>query len=183
MLFAGWSLDTTKGKDFTTCPHCGVECDTWEPNDDPLRIHCGWSPSCPFILAEHPIHPSSVVIKDFDKVYTHERIACEAVKPMSNVILSSNSPYADVPKRLESFLSFPGGRPENADALVASGFYKVAMNNTLLQCYCCGGPVNDFHQYPSNEINTRHNNQFPLCRLAQMLCEEIGTKATSELII
>jgi hypothetical protein len=182
MLTAGWSLDTTKGIDFTTCPHCGVECNGWEPNDDSLRIHRGWSPSCPFILAEHPIHPSSVAIKALDKVYTNERIADDVVKPMPKVIMSSNSLYAKIPERLNSFSSFPGGPPENVNALVQSGFYCVK-TDTLLQCYYCGGLVKDFHQYPSNEINNIHNNRFQHCCLAQMLCEEIGTNATSKLII
>jgi hypothetical protein len=180
MITSGLSLDTTKGNDFTICPYCGVECNNWEPNGNPLRIHREWSPLCPYILSLHPMHPSSVPIKPLSDVLTPEKIAIEAAQPVSNVILISNSPYAQPPKREESFFSFPGGPPSNVDALVTSGFYCVG-KDTLLQCYNCEESVNDFHQHPSNEINARHHQRFPHCRLAQFLVQQDKKRSMGKL--
>jgi hypothetical protein len=181
MLTSGWFLEKTKGEDFTKCSHCDVECDNWEPNDNPLRIHRGWSPSCPYILASHPIHPSLIPIKDLDKVFTHEKIATEAVKPMSNIILLSDSSYSRLPERQQSFSTFPGGEPQNVDALIRSGFYYVKIS-TLIRCFYCGLPVDDFHQHPANEINARHHNHSPKCRYAQMLLKQTETRSSSKFI-
>jgi hypothetical protein len=180
MVKSGWSLDTTKGKDFTICPYCGVECNNWKPNDNPLRIHRGWSKCCPFVLSEHPMRPSPALIQSLKEILTDEKIAEEVVKPTSNIILASNSPYAHRPTRAESFVDFPIGLPSNVDALVASGFYCVGIH-TLLRCYNCGEAVNDFHEYSSNEINAKHYERFPHCRFAKFLVEQGKTRSMSKL--
>ncbi len=182
MLIAGWLLDTTKGKDYTTCPHCGVECDNWEPNDNPLRIHREWSPCCPFLLSEHPIDLSSVPIQTLKEIFMKEKINNAVAQPTSHLISTSTSPYRLPPKREESFRRFPGGSPRNIEILVRSGFYYTGFSTTL-KCYDCGGTVNDLHRYSSNEIDIQHRNQFPYCRFAQLLPRPDELRSTSKLQI
>jgi hypothetical protein len=125
------------------------------------------------------MHPSSVSIKRLDEILTPEKITIEAAQAMSNIILPSNSPYAEPPKREQSFSKFPGEPPKNVDALVKSGFYYSGIS-TLLQCYNCGGVVNDFHQHPSSKINTKHREQFQDCCVARLLSHEDKTRSTSK---
>ena len=177
MFTSGWLLDKTKGNDHTICPHCGVGRDQWQSTDNPLNFHQQLSPSCPFMLATQPIHLNSKPVKYLKDVLTGGEIGNEAVKSDSKVILTSDSLYARPPNRGQSFLKFSGGPPQNTDALVMSGFY-YAGTTTLLKCYECAKVVNDFHQHPSNEINTRHHQVSPTCSYARLMAELDVTRST-----
>jgi hypothetical protein len=173
MFTAGWLLDETKSR----CPYCGVEYENYQPGDNSLIIHRDRSPNCPFVLSSNPMHPSSVSIKSLGEVYPPKRIADEVLQPKSNVILTSHSSYAQKPEREKSFNIFPGGPPQNIEALVTSGFYCTGVD-TLLQCYSCAKPVNHFDQYPPNEINTEHLRRFPDCTFARLISEKRETRST-----
>jgi hypothetical protein len=179
MFAAGWLLDNTTAADYTVCPYCDISYHSWQPEDNPRLIHRQLSPSCPFLLSPHPMHPSSVSIKRLQDVVTPEKIANKTVQPMSDVILTSDLPYCLPPDRHESFSSFPGESPENIEALCQSGFYYERTDKSI-RCYNCLGVANDFHNYPSNEINTLHLTKFPECHFAQLLPQQGEARATSK---
>jgi hypothetical protein len=179
MCTAGWSFNGMEGTDHTICMYCGCEYQNWQSEDDPRTIHEQLSSSCPFLGASCPMHSSLVPVKRLNEIYTPEKIAAEAVQPKSNIILISNSIYALPPKRHQSFDTFPGGPPANIEALVLSGFYYVGVS-TLLQCYTCGVAFNDLHHHSSIEVNIRHLNRSPHCRLAQSLPQQNEVRSASK---
>lgn len=179
LFIAGWTYDETKSRDHTKCTYCDAEYKNWQSTDNPWTIHEQLSPFCAFLRATYPMSTSAVCIKGLDEVFTKDKVNNEITKSTSHVILSSTSPYALPPKREQSFRNFPGRCPSNIDALISSGFYYMGFGTTI-RCYDCGGIVNDFHRYPSKEINTKHRNRFPHCHFAQLLPKPSETTTTSE---
>jgi hypothetical protein len=179
MFAAGWLFNSTKAADYTACPYCGVSYHNWQPEDNPWLIHRRLRPSCPFLLSPHPMHSSSVSIKRSQDVFTPEKIGHKTVRTMSDVIITSVLPYGVPPDRHESFSSFPGGPPENIDALCQSGFYYEPRNKNI-RCYNCLGVTNDFHECPPNEINTLHLTKFPECHFPQLLLQQGEARPTSK---
>jgi len=179
MFAAGWLFHSTEASGYAVCPFCSVTYHSWKPEDNPWLIHRKLSPSCPFLLSPRPMHPSSVSIKRLNDVFPTEEIADKAAQPMSDVILTSNLPYCGPPNRYKSFSRFPGGSPENIDALCQSGFYYEDTNKNI-QYGSCLIVADKFHTYPSNEINSRYRNEFPRCRFAQLLPQKAEARPTSK---
>jgi hypothetical protein len=170
MVTTGWFLIRTDADLSTICFHCDARYDRWNVNTNPYLIHRQLSPFCPFIRASYPSQPSAVPIRPIDEVFTQQRIAADANRPCSNVIVPSNVSYSCPCDREKSFYKFPRGYPENGDALINSGFYYTGLN-TIIRCYHCRVLVNNLHLSPSHEIDTEHRRRSPVCQIARLLAD------------
>ena len=171
MMRAGWEQNAAKEAYSTKCRYCGVEYQHWKTNDDPQCIHDILSPLCPFRQASQPMSPSLVQVQTLQALSQTETTTDDLNIPASSLLETSRLPYALPPTRDNSFASFPGGSPNNKEALVRSGFYCTGVDKNV-HCYHCRGRANDLHLYLPEEIDAQHRQRFPNCRFAQLLLRE-----------
>lgn len=179
MVRAGWEQNTTKEAYSTTCRYCGVEFQHWKTNDDPQGVHHFLSPLCPFRQASQPMCPSAVQVQTLQGLSQTETTTDDLHIPASSLIETSRLPYA-LPATLgNSFASFPGGPPNNEEALVKSGFLYTRVA-TIVRCYHCHGRAKDLHLCSPEEIDAQHRQRFPNCRFAQLLLRESDAPSHSK---
>jgi hypothetical protein len=174
--FSHWSQNTTPSiaqmikagffscdiRDRVICIYCNLICQQWTPHtDDPCEVHKTLSPNCPYVQAKL-IHPSASSIPILNE--------SSAKVPSSNGIVSitaRNPTYAEIPKRLASFATWPHENLSSIDALVKAGFFYTGKQTTVT-CFYCNGSLENCG--PNDNPMIRHARFFPDCAYAEQLC-------------
>jgi hypothetical protein len=173
--FSHWSQNTTPSiaqmikagffscdiGDRVICLYCNLICQQWTYKDDPGEVHKTLSPNCLYVQAKL-IHPSASSIPILNE--------SSAKVPSSNGIVSitaRNPTYAEIPKRLASFATWPHENLSSIDALVKAGFFYTG-KQTIVTCFYCNGSLENCG--PNDNPMIRHARYFPNCAYAKQLC-------------
>lgn len=139
----------------TRCFSCYRTFTQWSMYDSPWNVHVKLSPNCPFIINNDLLGGSSSNI--WNTNYCDERES-EKLKPPPPQIVE----FQDFYKRVDSFFSW-------SRDLAAAGFFLTTDAISTIQCYACGGRLNNLYELFTDYATPRemHSFWFPYCILSQ----------------
>ena len=173
-----------KSGNFTKCPCCLVEFHRWKPTDNPKIVHSTLSPNCLFILSNDPLYRDGVPMKSCNEFHlSNHDVATDGRQRYTGIVKCSESPYYNRNRRLDTFNTFPHGRPSNADVLASNGFYFIQKIRAL-QCFSCSCMkiINSSSNDQRIENNLPIPNHFPHCAYHLQMIDQnsCSTQSTSE---
>lgn len=160
--------------DRVICLYCNLICQKWIPHtNNPCEVHEMLSPNCVYvktilakpklplgitenenILSMTTIHNQTSEVQNFDRYQFVRLVAC-------------HPPYAELPKRHESFATWPNGNLPSVDNLVKAGFFYTG-TKTIVTCFYCDGSLQNWG--PNDNPMIEHARWFPHCAYGKQLC-------------
>ncbi|CAF3083158.1 unnamed protein product [Rotaria socialis] len=160
--------------DRVICIYCDLVCQQWTPHtDDPCEVHRVLSPRCPFVvnmLMRREAVSLSIINQNSEANGTSAPTASDAFHSHEIVrAVACNSYYLEIPKRYQSFATWPNDPLPSADDLVRAGFYYTG-TGTIVTCFFCNGSLQNWGVKDNPAIE--HARWFPHCGYAKQLCGE-----------
>ena len=131
------------------CLYCNLICQHWVPHtDDPCEVHKALSPNCRYVKEKLVYYspPSVRIINESTaEVTTNTPLSTSSgVQPLicNGIAYATaiNSIYAELPKRRESFGTWPCVNLPSVDDLVRAGFFYTK-KGTVVACFYCNGSL------------------------------------------
>lgn len=158
--------------DRVICMYCNLICQQWTPNtDDPLEVHKKLSPSCPYIKAILNSPPASSIMILNEHSTNASSSASSSTDPFQSdgIVFTSacHTAYIEIPKRLNTFETWPKENLPSADDLVRAGFFYSG-TKTIVTCFYCNGSLQNWGAHDNPMIE--HARWFPNCAYVKQLC-------------
>ncbi|CAM4741635.1 unnamed protein product [Rotaria magnacalcarata] len=160
--------------DRVICIYCDIVCQQWTPHtDDPSEVHRVLSPRCPFVvnmLIRREAASLSIINQNSESSGTSAPTTTDAFHSREIVrAVACNSYYLEIPKRYQSFATWPNDPLPSVDDLVRAGFYYTG-TGTIVTCFFCNGSLQNWGVKDNPAIE--HARWFPHCGYAKQLCGE-----------
>ncbi|CAF4092982.1 unnamed protein product, partial [Rotaria magnacalcarata] len=162
--------------DRVICIYCNLTCQQWTPHtDDPCDVHKTLSPNCIYVKAKliRPAASSIIIVNENSTANTLDIRSGTAsnLGPLrSNDIVftaSCNPTYSEIPKRHESYATWPSDDLPPVDGFVRAGFFYTG-TKTIVTCFYCNGSLQNWG--PNDNPMIEHARWFPHCAYARQLC-------------
>lgn len=159
--------------DRTICIYCNLVCQQWTPHvDDPCEVHKELSPNCPYVvnmLMRRAAVSLSIINQTAENNETSLSNASNASHSHEIVRAAAacNPYYTEIPKRYQSFSTWPKDPLPPVDDLVRAGFFYTG-TATIVTCFFCNGSLQNWGQNDNPTIE--HARWFPHCGYAKQLC-------------
>ncbi|CAF4053363.1 unnamed protein product [Rotaria sp. Silwood2] len=159
--------------DRVICIYCNLICQQWTPHtDDPCEVHKILSPKCPFVvsmLVRREATPVSIInLSSVTNGTSAGAGVPDAFRSHEMVLAAAcNSYYIEIPKRHQSFTTWPNELLPSVDDLVRAGFFYTG-NGTIVTCFYCNGSLQNWGANDNPTIE--HARWFPHCGYAKQLC-------------
>ncbi|CAF3541402.1 unnamed protein product [Rotaria socialis] len=162
--------------DRVICIYCNLICQQWTPHtDDPCDVHKTLSPLCIYVKSKlmRPVASSIIIVNENSTVNTSD--ICSGTtsnlsRLRSNDIVftaSCNPTYSEIPKRHESYATWPSDDLPPVDGFVRAGFFYTG-TKTIVTCFYCNGSLQNWG--PNDNPMIEHARWFPHCAYARQLC-------------
>ncbi|CAF1212185.1 unnamed protein product [Rotaria sordida] len=158
--------------DRVICLDCNLICHQWVPHsDDPCEVHQTLSPECPTVknMLIHSQTSSALIVND-NSTTNHTAGAVNTHTFHSNeivLIAPPHSVYEYIPKRIESFATWPNGPLPTIDEFVRAGFFYTG-NGSIVTCFYCRSSLHNWNA--NHDPMIEHVRWFPHCAYAKQLC-------------
>ncbi|CAF1100369.1 unnamed protein product [Rotaria sordida] len=158
--------------DRVICIYCNLICQEWTPHtDDPCEVHKTLSPKCPFVvnmLVCREVTPRLIINQSTETNGT-QVLATANVFHSHEIVLAAacNPSYMEIPKRHQSFTSWPSEPLPSVDDLVRAGFFYTGIK-TIVTCFYCNGSLQNWGT--NDNPTVEHARWFPQCAYAKQLC-------------
>jgi hypothetical protein len=158
--------------DRVICLYCGIICQQWIPHsDDPHEIHKTLSPKCPYVIAMLKRQETSSILIINGNSNNEQLSTSNGIDPYrSNEIVytaACHTAYIEIPKRHDSFATWPNENMPSVDDLVKAGFFYTG-TKTIVTCFYCNGSLQNWGANDNPTIE--HARWFPNCAYAKQLC-------------
>ncbi|CAF1122080.1 unnamed protein product [Rotaria sordida] len=168
--------------DRVICLDCNLICHQWVPHsDDPCEVHQTLSPECPIVknMLIHSQTSSALIVND-NSTTNHTAGAVNTHTFHSNeivLIAPPNSVYEYIPKRIESFATWPNGPLPTIDDFVRAGFFYTG-NGSIVTCFYCRSSLHNWNA--NHDPMIEHARWFPHCAYAKQLCGDVLHRTIQE---
>ncbi|CAF1059085.1 unnamed protein product [Adineta steineri] len=158
--------------DRVICLYCDLICQQWTSGiDDPEEVHCTLAPQCPYVrsmLKLRQTNAISIVNENYTnnstgQLQTSNNLRCNEIVHTS----AYHTNYAEIPKRLESFTSWPQESLPSVDDFVRAGFFYTG-TKSIVTCFYCNGSLQNWGTKDNPTVE--HARWFPSCPYAKQLC-------------
>ncbi|CAF3382209.1 unnamed protein product [Rotaria sp. Silwood1] len=159
--------------DRVICIYCNLICQQWTPHtDDPCEVHKTLSPKCPFVvnmlIRREATPPSIINLSSVTNGTSAVAGVVDAFRSHEIVLAAAcNSYYIEIPKRHQSFATWPNEPLPSVDDLVRAGFFYNG-TGTIVTCFYCNGSLQNWGANDNPIIE--HARWFPHCGYAKQLC-------------
>ena len=158
--------------DRVICIYCNIICQQWTLHvDDPWEVHRILSPKCPYVVSTLKRQETSA-IRIVNELSTRDNSIATASNDLfrSNEIVytaACHTAYIEIPKRHNSFATWPSENMPSVDNLVRAGFFYTG-TKTIVTCFYCNGSLQNWGANDNPTIE--HARWFPHCAYAKQLC-------------
>ena len=134
-------------------------------------------PACPYIQKKlgHPSNTAIPIINDSAIPQTSSNYSSTGnglgLSQFNPIVYTAayNSLYYELPKRLESFATWPATNLPARDDLARAGFFYTG-KETIVRCFYCNGVLRNWT--PKDNAIAEHVRWFPHCAYATQLCSD-----------
>ena len=158
--------------DRVICIYCNIICQQWTLHvDDPWEVHRILSPKCPYVVSTLKRQETSA-IRIVNELSTRDNSIATASNDLfrSNEIVytaACHTAYIEIPKRHDSFATWPSENMPSVDNLVRAGFFYTG-TKTIATCFYCNGSLQNWGANDNPTIE--HARWFPHCAYTRQLC-------------
>lgn len=131
---AGWML--AKSGSYMKCPHCHIKYSDWRANKNPRNLHRILAPFCLFVLSSTPLGYSQIPVETLSQGLSSDRVARGRQQPYNGIAICSQSRFAELSNRIQSFNNLPHGLFPNSELLALNGFYRINGSHRIACFYC-----------------------------------------------
>ncbi|CAF4275534.1 unnamed protein product, partial [Adineta steineri] len=154
--------------DRVICLYCNLICQQWiSDTDDPEEVHCTLAPQCPYVRSILKLHQTNAI--SIVNENSNGQLQTSTNLRLNEIVLTSayHKNYMEIPKRLESFTSWPQESLPSVDDLVRAGFFYTG-TKTIVTCFYCNGSLQNWGAKDNPMVE--HCRWFPMCAYAKQLC-------------